>query len=495
MINYSTIPIKRLDFRLPDFTRWTWVSKTARDVWEPRINRIVTCWQELERLSVSTGLRACALQVIAKDSVADFTENMRQQNLAIVIIQSMHRTAGVYRTVGEVTSSEPVTDFRVVIGSAANTQAFQTAWLNRDEDSIGRLLGYPECCRKFFQSIWVEQGFIDTTWPMALNTRQPRIAEPNVIELDGFAEANVLLRWLGIRLVSHLPCGFDCPATHDLASRYLALGCDSGYVEEMSWLSDMLNWPVEWSALHGIAEIKTPILKITALTDATAERYVVRRHGRSYPPEGAQGLVFPYSQPVHLRLTESPGYQKGLDHIQPASLPAWHYTDNGFQSADGMNRAHQPLIDVAKQTLQSTSGSILDLGCGNAALLLKICKDKSDFIPYGVEIHESKILHGQTLIPEYPDNLFVGDIFDSSGMWRNQQYDLVILMLGRLLEVDDLTRENLKNWLLISAKNIIVYVYPDYLQQDQTLSTLAEKAGIELLPNGTSQVSLARIIT
>jgi len=455
----------------------------------------MTCWQEIERLSISAGLRACALQVIATELVADFTESMKQQNLDVVVIQSMHRTAGVYRTVGEDSSSEPVTDFRVVIGAAANTQAFQAAWLNRDEDTIGRLLGYPECCRKFFESIWVEQGFIDTTWPMALNTRQPRIAEPNVIELDGFAEANVLLRWLGIRSISHLPCSFDCPATRDLAMRYVALGRDSGYVEEMDWLSDMLNWPVEWSALHGIAEIKIPILKITALTDATAERYVVRRHGRSYPLEGAQGLVFPYSQPVHLRLTESPGYQKGLEHTQPAPVPAWHYTDNGFQSAEGMNRAHQPLIEMAKQTLHNTGGSILDLGCGNAALLLKICKDESGFIPYGVEIHESKIAHAQTMLPHNIDNFFVGDIFDSIGLWRNQQYDLVILMVGRLLEVDDPQRENLKNWLLSSAKNIMIYVYPDYLQQGQTLSNLAEKAGIELLPNGTSQASLARIIT
>ena len=30
-------PMERLDFTLPDFTRVSWVSDDARDVWEPRL--------------------------------------------------------------------------------------------------------------------------------------------------------------------------------------------------------------------------------------------------------------------------------------------------------------------------------------------------------------------------------------------------------------------------------------------------------------------------
>jgi len=32
--------VDRLDFVLPDFTRLSWVSEKAREIWEPRITRI-----------------------------------------------------------------------------------------------------------------------------------------------------------------------------------------------------------------------------------------------------------------------------------------------------------------------------------------------------------------------------------------------------------------------------------------------------------------------
>ena len=35
--------------------------------------------------------------------------------------------------------------------------------------------------------------------------------------------------------------------------------------EVVSWLMEMLSWNVQWSALHGIAEIKTPVFPIIDL--------------------------------------------------------------------------------------------------------------------------------------------------------------------------------------------------------------------------------------
>src|SRR5262249_31321018 len=135
--------------------------------------------------------------------------------------------------------------------------------------------------------------------------------------------------------VPHLPCRFDCVPSVEAADRFLALGRAAGYAEEMDWLIDMLSWPIEWSALHGIAEIKTPVFKITTMTDATPEKYVVRQHGRSSPEEGSQGLTFPYRRPEHLLITDSPGFRRGLENPIPLVHPPalrrdWIFTDNGF---------------------------------------------------------------------------------------------------------------------------------------------------------------------
>ena len=53
--------MKRLDFVLPEWTRHTWASDEARDVWRPRFQRIVSAWSDIEILSVKDGVREAAL--------------------------------------------------------------------------------------------------------------------------------------------------------------------------------------------------------------------------------------------------------------------------------------------------------------------------------------------------------------------------------------------------------------------------------------------------
>ncbi|MEL6431772.1 MAG: hypothetical protein AAFR54_21555, partial [Planctomycetota bacterium] len=63
---------------------------------------------------------------------------------------------------------------------------------------------------------------------------------------------------------------------------------------------------------HGIAEIKSPVLKISTRTDATAHKHVVQLDGERFPEEGAQGLSFAYRDPGRLKVTESRSFHKGL---------------------------------------------------------------------------------------------------------------------------------------------------------------------------------------
>jgi hypothetical protein len=83
----------------------------------------------------------------------------------------------------------------------------------------------------------------------------------------------------------------------------------------------------EWSALHGIAEIKTPVLKASTRTDATPCNYTLRRQRDNYPLEGVRRLSSPYRLPPQRILNGSRELQRGLDHketISPKSLRAFH---------------------------------------------------------------------------------------------------------------------------------------------------------------------------
>ena len=57
----------RLDFVLPDFTRVSWVSDVAREVWEPRIRQINRAWAEIEWRAVLAGVRACSLTAVSPE--------------------------------------------------------------------------------------------------------------------------------------------------------------------------------------------------------------------------------------------------------------------------------------------------------------------------------------------------------------------------------------------------------------------------------------------
>ena len=96
-----------------------------------------------------------------------------------------------------------------------------------------------------------------------------------VLEIDAGApfQANILWRWMGPRAVPHLPCSFDCRASVEFANT-----ADGPWpraritARRWTWLEEILSWPVSWSALHGIAEVKTPVLKASTRTDATGAR-------------------------------------------------------------------------------------------------------------------------------------------------------------------------------------------------------------------------------
>jgi hypothetical protein len=81
----------------------------------------------------------------------------------------------------------------------------------------------------------------------------------------------------------------------------IALGRETGAGEAMDWLEAMLRWPAEWSALHGIAEVKTGVLRFIAPAAYTAGRRSVRHPGSQFAPEAARGLRFPYVSPPERR--------------------------------------------------------------------------------------------------------------------------------------------------------------------------------------------------
>jgi len=388
----------RLPFKLPEWApRVTWVSEEARVVWEPRISQVSQSWIETERDLVAAGVRPSALQHVSPEQLPELMQREALRGLIVLPLAQVAKTQSYQSASVSLAAGAPF-DYRCAITHPEHAAGWANAWSQGNNDEIGRLLGYPDCCRRFFEQAWVKERWMDTTWPMAQ-------AEGHTADIhNNGGVVNLLWRWHGVRSVSHLPCSFRCLASRQMQDDAFTV-MRQKFPNEQQWLEEILSWPVEWTALHGIAEIRTPIHRTSVATDATAEKLTVNYHGNGYPAEGAQGLKFPHRK------------------VKPVSLMRLSNSkDNGFASHAAMQEAHSKLLSL----LTPPYKTVLDLGCGDGVLLSKIPATRR----VGVETDQrvAKLAEGRV------DRVIVGDVTNRAFVDKviaEEKPDLVLAQRNR----------------------------------------------------------------
>jgi hypothetical protein len=291
--SFEPCPEQRLDFELPEFARVSWVSEIARDVWRPRLQRITAAMQEIEWLTVAEQIRPCCWVLLAAGELISRRTQWSQMGLTGLPIATF-QISSEGRLVRSANPGPDQTLYhRVALGRPGDVLSFQEACAACDHVQVARNLGYPPCCAGFFAREWSRGGRKDLTWLMAVGSDSVRVEDRTAV-VHALPACNLMWRQLNIRAVGHLPCCFTCAPTQALMDPIFKIGVAAGYADEMHWLVELLSWPGEWSALHGIAEFKSPVLKLCSNTDATAVKYTVHLNGTGYPLEGARGVHFPY---------------------------------------------------------------------------------------------------------------------------------------------------------------------------------------------------------
>jgi hypothetical protein len=291
-----------MDFALPEFMRSMWVSDEAQLRWQPRIERISSAWRELEWLSVAEGARPCALFWVSTDGWSELRDRSKKHGLAVVPLLVQREGA-----------QHSALSMRVVIGRRRDAKRFARAWSNADCAEAGAQLGYPECCCRFFADA-MRQPDQEMLWTVAARSYTTG-AESQRLQVDGHPELNIFWRYLGVKAIPHIPCTLNCAESLRLAERFAGVGKSGGYEDEIAWTAEILRWPLEWSVLHGIAEMKTPIVKLCTNSVATPSRFTIRKPGSAYPEDGARGVDFPFQQQTAVRTTR---FTDGLNIIYPA---------------------------------------------------------------------------------------------------------------------------------------------------------------------------------
>lgn len=234
------------DFQPPDGTRTIWHSPKFQQLWEPRVRQIATGQTDRERQSVLLGIRGLCLQPVSRGfDYERLTEWARNHNLSLMPVRAVGRFDGFAHryTQGE--------DMYVTAIAAKPEYA--------EDPQPEKWLGYPECCQKFFAANFPK--YIDPMWQWS-GERESVQASPY---------SNPLLRYVSLRFCPHIPCSPQCEPSIELGMRFAELMTE----EERDWLLEMFLWPIEWSCLHGVAEVHTPAFRVVIGSNPSVSKYTV----------------------------------------------------------------------------------------------------------------------------------------------------------------------------------------------------------------------------
>ncbi|XUM21183.1 hypothetical protein ACRAVF_28000 [Bradyrhizobium oligotrophicum S58] len=158
--------------------------------------------------------------------------------------------------------------------------------------------------------------------------------------------------------------------------------------------------------------------------------------------------------------------------------PDWLAADNGFASVRAMREAHAPIAAAVRTVTAGARYNIIDLGCGNGALLAASCGETPGLEPLGVERDPRKLIHAQAMFGPAVSRWLSCDMFACPApLEKAADQSVILIMPGRLLEAGADRAAALCLWLRDHADIILCYAYPDWIARYGSLDELGRRAG------------------
>ena len=242
------------------FTQLVWNSAEHRKAWEDTVKKGSRVHDNAEYWMVKDKQRACGTLHISPMNYDVLFEKLQQDEMHWLPIQRTRNYSGfshkhfpvdkmgmdcnVYGVMS--TSLEDAEDFRAASGD-------QTGKRLADHKLIAGLLGFPECCGKFFVDCW--PLYFDPVWQSAVAGEHEKINE-RTIKVSPHISTHQMLRYCGFRVTSHFPCSLDCEDSIRTGEKWLNTMAKYD-PEGTEALIKVLKLPGKWSCKYGIAVIET----------------------------------------------------------------------------------------------------------------------------------------------------------------------------------------------------------------------------------------------
>lgn len=257
-------------------------SHRSIEEWKQKVTRAVSLHNKAEYITVKEGLRACATIHLNPNDYDKMIERITKDGLVWLPIQRTKKYSGFahrHYPVDQLDANSSV--YGVLAKRLEDAEAFREASSGTtekptDHETIGKLLGFPQCCSEFFNEIWPD--FVDPVFQTAERTSGSEWLSENEIQVKIQPETNQMLRYAGFRIGSHFPCRLDCEETIKTAKMWIDT-MKSISEEGTKDLMDILSLPGKWSVLKGIALVETEHFTIMTNSMPTKGKWTVYWEG------------------------------------------------------------------------------------------------------------------------------------------------------------------------------------------------------------------------
>jgi predicted transcriptional regulator len=253
------------EIKLDPFDKRNWKTAESRDKWRDVMQKAAEAKREAEWRSVMEGStdRKAAIIHITNTSREKWLRRLSQEDLVYRDIRFTKPYGGFSHKTFPTSHQDPE---RMTYSVIAQNEDIADKMVEAEQEMqgpdghevIGELLGFPKCCRDYFNEYFIEKQFKDPMYESACNTAGVEKVEGNPHHLkvpNPHDKINPMWRYFGWSFITHLPCSLDCDRSKEVAEQRKQIMLDNGYDEAVEALEEWLGLPSVWSGKAGLMHI------------------------------------------------------------------------------------------------------------------------------------------------------------------------------------------------------------------------------------------------
>ena len=226
---------------IKDFTRLIW--KKGKENTSRQLAQASRLFHDCEYQTVLEGQRIATTTHLSLENLPSVMEQLNKDGMVFTPCKQSGFYQGFAHKHKEVKPGEPYFWFGCITRTVVEGEEWKEAERTSDHPTMGKMLGYPECCTAYFKDTFPKN--YDPVW---LGTDDVPDGDPAI---------NSLLRYFGVRIISHLSCSPYCEQSLNVGQERITImrKMDSTAAD---WLLEFLASPMTWNSYHGVVEIDTP---------------------------------------------------------------------------------------------------------------------------------------------------------------------------------------------------------------------------------------------